>query len=181
MAMKSILSLRMWSLLFVCLAAVFVVACGSVEPSPTGPSPSPAPSPSPSPAPAPAPAPAPSPSPSPAPSGPGALSITISPNPVSWKDGGSSCPNRWEWDQVLRNTGGLSITLTERTNFQDGVLFSGPLGDNITIAAGQEFRRATFVCLSSSTAHTFRTDWSGSDTGGTKVSATGPEVTLRAK
>ena len=99
---------------------------------------------------------------------------------MSWSDGGASCPNRWRWDQVLRNTSGQRITLTERINYQDGAQFSRS-GDSIGIDAGTSFTRETFVCLSSSLEHTFRTDWTGSDGMGGRVTATGPNVRLLKK
>jgi len=82
---------------------------------------------------------------------------------------------------VLRNNSGQRITLTERVNYQDGALFSrNP--DNLSIDAGTSFTRETFVCLSSSAEHTFRTDWTGSDgTASGRVNATGPNVTLLKK
>jgi hypothetical protein len=81
---------------------------------------------------------------------------------------------------VLTNTGGSKITLTERVNYQDGVLF-GSSGDSIGIDPGQSFTRPTFVCLSSPEEHTFRTDWSGSDAAGNKIAVTGPNVRLLKK
>ena len=92
----------------------------------------------------------------------------------------SDRPNKWSWDQILRNTGGSRITLTERVNYQDGVLFSRA-SDSITIEPGTSFTRPTFVCLATSTEHKFRTDWSGSDAAGNRISLTGPTVTLLKK
>ena len=81
---------------------------------------------------------------------------------------------------MLRNTSGQRITLTERINYQDGAQFSRS-GDSIGIDAGTSFTRETFVCLSSSLEHTFRTDWTGSDGMGGRVTATGPNVRLLKK
>jgi hypothetical protein len=81
---------------------------------------------------------------------------------------------------VLTNNSGQRITLTERVNYQDGALFSRA-PDNLNIDAGTSFTRETFVCLSSSEEHTFRTDWSGSDGTGGRVAATGPTVRLLKK
>jgi hypothetical protein len=65
-------------------------------------------------------------------------------------------------------------------NYQDGTLF-GRASDNITIEPGASFTRATFVCLATSTEHTFRTDWTGSDTAGNRIDVRGPNVTLQKK
>jgi hypothetical protein len=81
---------------------------------------------------------------------------------------------------VLTNNSGSKITLTERVNYQDGVLFNRA-GDSIGIDPGKSFTRPTFVCLASGVEHTFRTDWSGSDASGNKISVTGPNVTLLKK
>jgi hypothetical protein len=81
---------------------------------------------------------------------------------------------------VLRNNTNQRITLTERVNFQDGAQFSRA-ADSIGIDAGTSFTRETFVCLSSSAEHTFRTDWSGSDGSGGRIAATGPTVRLLKK
>lgn len=81
----------------------------------------------------------------------------------------------------MSNTGGSKITLTERINYQDGVLFAPPAGDSIGIDPGKSFTRPTFVCLASGEEHTFRTDWSGSDAAGNKIAVTGPNVRLLKK
>jgi hypothetical protein len=81
---------------------------------------------------------------------------------------------------VLSNNGGSKITLTERVNYQDGVLFSRA-NDSIGIDPGTSFTRATFVCLASGDEHTFRTDWTGSDAAGNRIAATGPNVRLLKK
>ena len=171
-------SLRRFALLVICLATLaLAAACGSTEPTTTGPSEVP------SPAPAPAPSPSPSPTPPPAPSGPGALEISINPNPVPWDSNAvSGCdgtrPNRWHWDQVLRNTGGSRITLTERVNYLNGGEFSRVGGFTISIDPGQTHTQATAICSAVNDDQTFRTDWSGSDAGGTRIAVTGPNVRL---
>ena len=81
---------------------------------------------------------------------------------------------------MLRNTGGSRITLTERVNYQDNVLFSRA-GDSIGIDPGASFTRPTFVCLASAAQHIFRTDWNGSDALGNRIAVTGPTVTLQKK
>jgi hypothetical protein len=81
---------------------------------------------------------------------------------------------------VLKNNSSQRITLTERINYQDGAIFSRS-PDSIGIDAGTSYTRETFVCLSSSAEHTFRTDWTGSDGAGGRVAATGPNVRLLKK
>lgn len=87
----------------------------------------------------------------------------------------------WKWDQILKNTGTIKISLTERVNYQDNIKVSNPTGFTITIDPGKEFTYATLWCSSVNNDHTFRTDWLGSDEKGGKVSVTGPTVTLKKR
>jgi hypothetical protein len=166
---------------FFCAAALIVAACGSVEESPTGPTPVASPQPSPAPAPAPAPEPTPAPTPTPAPSGPGALSVTITPNPVPWSSEpvpNCNLANRWHYDQILRNTGGRRITISDRIDFFDGVQVSTRGGLGIVLDPGAETSIRTRWCSANNVEHRAQTNWSGSDEGGTRISVTGTVVRL---
>lgn len=187
MAMKSIQLLRRYALLLICFATLaLAAACGSTEPSPTGPGPVPTPTPAPTPQPPPPPPPAPTPTPPPAPPpapSPGRLEITINPNPVPGDTNpvsgcDSTVPNRWRWDQILRNSGGTRITLTERSNYLNGSLRSNPKGFSIVIEPGGTHTQRTEWCSGSNTDLEFRTDWKGSDASGNSISVTGPTVRL---
>ena len=91
-------------------------------------------------------------------------------------------PNHWHWDQVLKNTGGTRISLTERTNFLDGGPFGNPVtGFTINIDPGQTHTQATAICSAVNAEHSFRTDWSGSDAAGARIAVTGPVVRLMPK
>ena len=79
---------------------------------------------------------------------------------------------------TMRENGGSRITLTERVNFFNGDRVS-TVSDTINIEPGQSFTKATSWCSAVNDQHTFRTDWSGSDAAGNKISAQGPTVTLR--
>lgn len=169
-----------------CLVALMSAACGGgIEPSPTGPSPvAEAPEPAPAPAPEPAPAPAPEPAPAPTPSGPGVLSVTIEPNPVPWSGQpieGCSRPNTWFYEQVLRNTGGTRLTIGDRTDYMNGAKVIERSGLGIVLDPGAERRITTRWCSANSTEQTARTDFFGSDDGGTRINFTGPDVRLLAK
>jgi hypothetical protein len=114
------------------------------------------------------------------------LAIEVTPNPVPWSDTpidgcGSDRPNRWVWDQILRNTGGTRITLTERVNFFNGDQVSRPTGFSISIEPGASHTQTTRWCSALDGDHTFRTDWSGSDASGNRISLNGPTVTMRKK
>ena len=113
------------------------------------------------------------------------MEITINPNPVPWDSNPvSGCnadrPNRWHWDQIVKNTGGTRITLTERKNYLNGGDFSTAT-INITLDPGQTHTQPTAICSAVNAEQSFRTDWSGSDAGGNKVAVTGPVVRLLPK
>jgi len=170
--------LRTYRIVFFCLAAFVMAGCGSIEESPT------APTPLDSPAPAPAPEPAPAPAPAPAPSGPGVLSIAISPNPVSWSSEnipGCSLPNTWRYDQTLTNTGGSTITISDRADSFDGVQVSTRSGLGIVLEPGAEHKLQTRWCSANSTEHRAQTTFSGSDASGNRINVAGPVVRLAAR
>ena len=174
--MKTTKLLRTYSIVFVCVAALGAASCGSVEPSPTGPSPV-----------TPAPGPSPTPPPAPAPAAPGQLEVTINPNPVPWSgnpiDGGcAGVANTWFYTQVLKNSGGNPIVVTDRTDFFNGRETSkrGNLG--INLAPGADTSITTRWCSSASGNQNAQTNWVATDTTtNSTLSVTGTLVTLTAK
>lgn len=180
--------------------SLLTINCGSVEPtSPTAPSsisgvPSrsnntgtPTPSPAPSPRPSPSPTPAPSPAPPPSGSGTGAVQVTVNPNPVPFSGQPitdiASCatrPNTWFYDQVLKETGGVAVTVTRRVDTFDGAAGSAT-NPNLRIAANGSTTIRTRWCSVSSGAHTAQSTFSGTDANGKAWSVTGPVVRMNAK
>jgi hypothetical protein len=160
---------------------IIAVACGGT--SPTAPSPTP----DPAPAPAPTPTPTPPPEPTPPPTGPGRLEITITPNPVAYADppasGCGSLPHTWQYTQTLRNSGGATITISDRVNFFDGTEVSRQSSLGIVIQPGGTFTVTpqTRWCSANNIEHTARTDWSGTDAAGASIAVTGPLVRLLPK
>lgn len=182
--MKSPTSLRTSSIVLLCVAALAGASCGSIEPSPTAPTPTAAPAPAPAPTPAPAPVPAPGPAPAPAPSGPGALSVTVTPNPVPWSSqpiANCSLANTWTYEQTLRNTGGVTITISDRSDYMNGARVSTRSGLGIVLKAGETNVITTRWCSANSTEQSARTDFTGSDANNARISFTGPTVKLSAK
>ena len=170
--------------------ALVTIDCGAIEPTspsnvPAGSVPSrsnnlgkPTPSPSPSPSPTPSPAPS---------SGSGAVQVTVSPNPVAFSGQPitdiSSCatrPNTWFYDQVLRETGGVAVTVTRRVDTFDGAAGSAT-NPNLRIAANGSTSIRTRWCSVSASAHTAQSSFSGTDANGKAWSVTGPLVRLNAK
>ena len=167
--------------------ALVTINCGSVEP--TSPSSVPAGSvpsrsnnsgtPTPTPPPIP-----PQPVPS---SGTGAVQVTVSPNPVPFSGQPitdiASCanrPNTWFYDQVLRETGGVAVTVTRRVDTFDGAAGSAT-NPNVRIAANGSTTIRTRWCSVASSAHTAQSSFSGTDANGKTWSVTGTLVRLNAK
>jgi len=200
--------MRAPSIVIVVFAAIAASHCGSVEPtSPSAPSPvpgsvpsrssnpgtAPAPSPTPTPTPRPSPAPTPTPTPVPAPNVPapvgsvGKVQVTISPNPVPFSGQAftdiPSCatrPNTWFYDQVLKETGNVAVTITRRVDTFDGAAGTAT-NPNLRIAASGTTSIRTRWCSVSAAAHTAQSTFSGTDANGNAWTATGPVVRLNAK
>lgn len=189
MLMNSTKVLRTGLFTSLTMVAMLAAGCGSVEPSPTAPTPAETPAPAPPPPapeppppePAPAPPPEPAPAPPPPPSGPGQLEVRIDPNPVPWSSEpveGCSLPNRWHYDQILRNAGGTRLTISDRADFFDGAHVSNRSGLGIVLAPGQETSIRTRWCSANNIEHRAQTNFSGSDDAGNRIEFNGPTVRL---
>jgi hypothetical protein len=88
--------------------------------------------------------------------------------------------NTWFYEQVLRETGGVAITVTERVDSFDGAVTSRT-NPGIQIAANGSTTIRTRWCSASASAHTAQTNFAGTDAGGRSWSVTGPTVRLNAK
>lgn len=170
-AMKSTKFLPIWWV-FACFISLTAAACGAIEPSPTAPSPNPAPAPAPSTS-----------------TGGGKLEITVNPNPVPWSGqpitdnaGCANVPNTWFYDQVLKNSGSNSITVSDRTNYFDGREVSTQAALGIVLAPGATRTIATRWCTSTTGSHTAQSNFGATDTTtGAVLTVFGPQVALRAK
>jgi hypothetical protein len=119
--------------------------------------------------------------------GTGAVQVTVTPNPVPFSGQAitdvASCatrPNTWFYDQVLKETGGVSVTVTRRVDTFDGAAGSAT-NPNLRIAAGTSTTVRTRWCSVASTAHTAQSTFSGTDANGKAWTATGPVVRMNAK
>jgi len=113
--------------------------------------------------------------------------VTVSPNPVPFSGQAitdiASCatrPNTWFYDQVLRETGGVAVTVTRRVDTFDGAAGSAT-NPNLRIAANGSTTIRTRWCSVSSSAHTAQSAFSGTDANGKTWSVTGPLVRLQAR
>jgi len=185
---------RVW-VLVVAAALAGAAACGDTESSPTGPTVArsvPVPSGSgrgaaPAPTPTPTPTPTANPTPDPTTSATGRVAVTINPNPVPFSGQPitdvASCSDRantWFYEQVLRETGGVAVTVTERVDSFDGAVTSRS-NPGIRIPANGSSTIRTRWCSSSPSAHTAQTNFSGTDANGRTWTMTGATVRLQAK
>jgi hypothetical protein len=153
-------------------ASVFLISTGCSDSSPTAPTPvTSAPPTQPGPAPT-------------APTATGALSITINPNPVPHSGAAitdaAGCAGvrfTWFYDQVLQETGGVALTLTNRIDLFDD-RETNNLGVNIVVPANGSTTVRSRWCSSTRAAHSSQTRWTGTDAAGRSISVLGPRVIL---
>ncbi|OFW15145.1 MAG: hypothetical protein A3F70_01465 [Acidobacteria bacterium RIFCSPLOWO2_12_FULL_67_14] len=103
---------------------------------------------------------------------------------MPWSDepvSGCSLPNTWRYDQILKNTGGSRITISDRADSFDGVQVSTRSGLGIVLDPGAEHSIRTQWCSANSTEHRAQTTFSGSDAGGARINVAGPVVRLMAR
>lgn len=182
MAMQSTTRLRA-GLSIVCFAALMTMACGGSASSPTSPTQATPPvTPAAPPATPPVTPPATPPAPT-TPASPGRLAITITPNPVPWSNepiAGCSLPNTWRYDQLLENTGGTRLSLSDRADAFDGAHVSSRT-ISVILTPGQRVAIQTRWCSANATAHVAQTTFAGVDDAGNRINVTGALVTLRAR
>jgi len=181
--------MRISALVVASFAALAAINCGSIEPTaPTTVSPGGVPSRSNNGGtPAPAPTPTPTPTPPSSGSGAGAVQVTVSPNPVPFSGQPitdiATCatrPNTWFYDQILKETGGVAVTVTRRVDTFDGAAGTAT-NPNLRIGANGSTTIRTRWCSVSAAAHTAQSSFSGTDANGKTWSVTGPLVRLNAK
>jgi hypothetical protein len=121
-----------------------------------------------------------SPSPSPA----GAITVQINPNPVPHSGAAitdaAGCAGvrfTWFYDQIISETGGSTVTLTNRIDlFDDRETNNRTV--NVVVPANGSTTVHTRWCSSNRAAHSAQTRWTGTDASGRSVSVLGPRVTL---
>ena len=122
----------------------------------------------------------------PAPSPAGAITVQVNPNPVPHSGAAitdaAGCANvrfTWFYDQVISETGGSTVTLTNRIDLFDD-RETNNRAVNIVVPANGRTTIQTRWCSSARTAHSAQTRWSGTDASGRSISVLGPRVTLSA-
>ena len=162
----------------VCVA---ILASGCAK-STTSPSPTPSSPPAPTPTPTPAPTPAPTPVPLTA-----KVDITINPNPVAFSGqpitDAASCagsPNTWFYQQIFKEDGGVTATVTSRIDRFDGRIVNNVSNLNLVIVAMGAMTIQSRWCSSQAVAHTAQSSFGGTDANGHTFSVDGPVVNLKS-
>jgi hypothetical protein len=128
------------------------------------------------------------PSPNPAPQAPtiGAVQITVNPNPVPHSGAAitdaAGCKDvkyTWFYDQVFRETGGSTVTFTNRIDLFDDRETNNTAANLVVSANGTNQIRSRW-CSSNKAAHSAQTRWTGTDANGNSISVLGPKVILSA-
>lgn len=120
----------------------------------------------------------------PAPSPVGAVSVEIRPNPVPHSGAripdAPGCANvqyTWFYDQIISETGGSAVTLTNRIDLFDE-RETNNRAVNVVVPANGRVTVPTRWCSSTRAVHSSQTRWSGTDASGRSVTVLGPRVTL---
>ena len=120
----------------------------------------------------------------PAPSPAGAITVQINPNPVPHSGAripdAPGCANvqfTWFYDQVISETGGSAVTLTNRIDLFDD-RETNNRAVNIVVPANGSTTIQTRWCSSARTGHSAQTRWTGTDASGRSITVLGPRVTL---
>jgi hypothetical protein len=120
----------------------------------------------------------------PAPSPVGAISIQVNPNPVPHSGAripdAPGCANvqfTWFYDQVVRETGGSAVTLTNRIDLFDE-RETNNRAVNVVIPPNGSTTVPTRWCSSTRAEHSSQTRWTGTDASGRSITVLGPRVVL---
>jgi hypothetical protein len=158
-------------------AAISIIAGSACSESPTSPDPVPTANSGPPPT-------APSPT-TPSPTPVGSLQIEINPNPVPHSGvpitDAAGCANvqfTWYYDQIIRETGGSTVTLTSRIDLFDDRETNNRTNLNVVVPANGSTTIRSRWCSSNRAAHSAQTRWTGTDANGRTVTVLGPRVTL---
>lgn len=166
---------RAWIAAAVCGAALAVPACNDSNPN------------SPSEVPPPPVVTQPPPSNPPPGSPAGALSVAINPNPVPHSGtpitDSAGCANvryTWFYEQVIQETGGSAVTITNRIDLFDDRETNNVGNLNMAVGARGSTTVRSRWCSSTRAEHTAQTRFTGTDAAGRTVTVLGPKVRLMA-
>src|SRR5262245_47683306 len=117
----------------------------------------------------------------------GAIEISVNPNPVPHSGtpitdaaGCVGVKYTWFYDQVIRETGGANVTLTNRIDLFDDRETNNVGNLNIVVGARGSNSVRSRWCSSNKAQHSAQTRWTGTDASGRSISVLGPKVILSA-
>lgn len=120
----------------------------------------------------------------PTPNPAGAITVQVNPNPVPHSGAripdAPGCANvqfTWFYDQVLSETGGSTVTLTNRIDLFDE-RETNNRAVNVVVSANGSTTVPTRWCSSNRATHSAQTRWSGTDASGRSVTVLGPRAIL---
>jgi hypothetical protein len=171
------MSMKSFAVTAMIVAVLTGARCNSSS-SPTSPTPTPPPQAAPTPTPTPTPTPPPS-------NATGRLEITINPNPVPFSGvpitdaaGCAGSANTWFYDQVLRETGGAQVTITNRVDVFDGRTANDRSGLDMVVPANGTLTVPSRWCSSTNAEHSTQTTFAGRDARSNNVQITSPVIRL---
>jgi hypothetical protein len=157
----------------VCVAILAIAACSNGPTAPTAPTTTTAAA-TPTPPPPPVPATA-------------SVQIAITPNPVPFSGqpitDAASCaksPNTWFYQQNFKESGGVTVTFTSRTDKFDQRIVNSAESVSLVIPALGAMTLNSRWCSSERVAHTAQSSFSGTDANGHAVTIDGPVVNLQS-
>jgi hypothetical protein len=158
------------------VAAFVAIGCGS-ESTPTAPT-------------TPPPVVAPTPPTPPPPPARGHVDLSVVPNPVPYSGerisdvpacASASFQNTWFYDQILTETGGSTVTFTQRIDLFDGGRTNDRSDLSIVVPANGSLTLKTRWCSQTSVDHTAESRFSGKDAAGNEISVSSGVVRLMRK
>jgi hypothetical protein len=174
MSFRLIKSASWWPIIVACATTLLCASCATDKSSPTAPTSAPAQTPPPPPTPATLTA--------------ANVQLTVNPNPVLFSGqpitDTASCTgskNTWFYDQVFKETAGVSVIFTSRIDKFDNTPVGNQTGLNVSVPASGSLTWHSRWCSATPTAHTAQTIWTGMDANGHSITATGPVVQLMAQ
>jgi hypothetical protein len=115
----------------------------------------------------------------------GALTVTINPNPVPHSGqpitdaaGCAGVRYTWFYDQVVQETGGAQVTITNRIDLFDDRETNNVGNLNIVVPANGTATVRSRWCSSTRAEHSSQTRFTGTDAAGRPVTVLGPRVRL---
>jgi len=175
MLTKSLIPVRALTLASALALMLAGISC-TTDSTPNGPSTTPPPQQTPAPTP-----------PTPAPSATANVNVQINPNPVPFSGAPitdvASCagsPNTWFYDQVFTETAGVTAHFTHLNDSFDGRVTNDGAAD-ITVPAKGTVTIHSRWCSASSVSHTAVSTFSGTDSNGHTINASGGTVQMRSR